>query len=86
MCAVAVGAITLDSLGNQGHTEAVGRMRMLGETIHLSESGHLLLLMFTSQLDKEHRVQLEGRHVNQDVLSWIQITCVDVGKDNSACG
>lgn len=27
MCAVAVDAITLDSLGNQGHKEAVGRMR-----------------------------------------------------------
>lgn len=53
---------------------------------HLSEPGHLLLLMLTSQLSEEHRVQLEGSHVNQEVLSGSQITCMEMGKDKSGCG
>lgn len=59
---------------------------MPGEAIYLSESGHLLLHVFTSHLGEEPRVHLEGSHVNQDVLTWRQITCVEVGKDNSGSG
>lgn len=53
------------------------------QTIHLGESGHLLLLMITSQLGEEHRVHLEGSHVNKDVLSWSQITCVEVRRERT---
>lgn len=56
------------------HRETKGAQRvwegrgMPGEAIYLSESGHLLLPVFTSHLSEEPRVHLEGSHVNQDVL------------------
>lgn len=60
---------------------------MPGKTIHLSGSGHLLLLLhfFMSQLGEDYRVHLRCCHFNLDVLPWRTRTSVEVRKDNSGC-